>query len=615
MKFLYLASKMLCSMNKKLAKKVVVAIRLIRISPVILILMICFSAGAQTLAPSRATRWSDCLINEAPADYSLHYNFGVWGGVGDGITANDTVFANILADMSGDSAVIEFPAGNYLFRYPLVLPSHLILKGHSADSTSLMFDPLSATDLIQIRGSRTAIESPLISDVAKDSNCITPANASLFSAGDYVLLTEKDSMLVTSAWALNTTGQILRIDSISGGKIVLESPLRREFYCARNARIIKLNMKEGVVIENLKIVRMDTTTTQTSNISFEYAAHCKLKCVESLYCNFAHVDAGFSTNLMIEGCFIHEAYGYGDGGKGYGVMLEAASGQCFVTRCIFNHLRHSMILQAGANGNVFAYNYSMNPYWTDVTLPSNSAGDAVLHGNYPYCNLFEGNTVQNIVIDDSHGANGKYNTFFRNRAELYGIFMNTTVPTNDQNFIGNEITNTGFLLGNYFLSGSGHFQYGNNVKGTITPAGTGSLAEASLLYQSAPLYYFNASAWPPIGPPNALNAHHIEMQDRYNAGAFTVCSEIVTVDRTDTPLSEDVFSAYPNPCSDRLYVNIPGVFTEQPVNVELWDVNGRLVLKKDFRGVLDVSSLNEGLYFLRLSGSRAGEGKVVVIQR
>jgi hypothetical protein len=53
----------------------------------------------------------------------------------------------------------------------------------------------------------------------------------------------------------------------------------------------------------------------------------------------------------------------------------------------------------------------------------------VLHGNYPFANLFEGNINQNTVIDNSHGKNGPYNTFFRNRSELWGVVMNNSPAT------------------------------------------------------------------------------------------------------------------------------------------------------------------------------------------
>jgi hypothetical protein len=137
----------------------------------------------------------------------------------------------------------------------------------------------------------------------------------------------------------------------------------------------------------------------------EYATNCYINGVEMDSCNYAHVTFSASSHCAVRNSYFHDAYSYGGGGKGYGIMVQNTSGDCLIENNIFRHLRHSMILQAGSNGNVFGYNYSIDPYWTEVSLPSNAAGDIVLHGNYVYANLFEGNLGQQIVIDDSHGIN------------------------------------------------------------------------------------------------------------------------------------------------------------------------------------------------------------------
>ena len=89
--------------------------------------------------------------------------------------------------------------------------------------------------------------------------------------------------------------------------------------------------------------------------------------IESDKCNFAHIDAEYSSNLSISKNYFHDAHNYGSGGKAYGVILHFTSNECKIEDNIFNHLRHSMIVQAGANGNVFStYNYSIDPFWTGV---------------------------------------------------------------------------------------------------------------------------------------------------------------------------------------------------------------------------------------------------------
>ena len=69
-----------------------------------------------------------------------------------------------------------------------------------------------------------------------------------------------------------------------------------------------------------------------------------------------------------------------------------------------------MLVQAGANCNVFSYNYSLEPYQSPPLFMS----DISIHGNYPYANLFEENKVFAILADDYHGDNGPYNAIVRN---------------------------------------------------------------------------------------------------------------------------------------------------------------------------------------------------------
>ena len=100
-----------------------------------------------------------------------------------------------------------------------------------------------------------------------------------------------------------------------------------------------------------------------------------------------------------------------------------------------------MMVHIGANGNVFGYNYSIEPYqneggnWTPC--------DISIHGHYPYANLFEGNIVQEITVADYWGPAGPGNTFLRNRVEKEGITLEDS--SNYQNFIGNEIIKGGLV--------------------------------------------------------------------------------------------------------------------------------------------------------------------------
>jgi hypothetical protein len=560
----------------------------------------CILLNAQTIPVNRTVNWKQAGHYGAFMEPNNNVNFKNFGGYTDGVTANDSIFNVLLSNINtGDSTVIYFSNGTYYFNKKINLPENTILRGENIDSTILLFNLLSQNHLIEITGNATNDTSYCIADAFKDSICIKLNNTNLFLAGDFIYIIDNDSSLITSAWAVKSTGQICRIDSISGNTLFLKNAIRRNFTTAKNTFVRKLKPKKNVGIENLKIIRQDSTNTQTDNIHFEYAYNCWVKCIESINCNFAHIGARYSSNLEISSSYFHDAFDYGGNGKAYGVMLHFGTGECLISENHFNHLRHSIILQAGANGNVFGYNYSRNPFWTGVSLPSNSAGDLVLHGNYPYTNLFEGNTVQNIVIDDSHGINGNYNTFFRNRAELYGFFMNSGTPTNNQNIVGNEITNTTFPLGLYSLSGTGHFEFGNNHKGSIVPNGTNNLPEASLYLLNIPTYYQNNSAWPPIGIPNNLSEYNIEMEEIFLQGKNSLCSNEI-IPGIDVKNNVGRFILYPNPCSNFLKIELINQKKDNISEVVIYSSNGKIVYNSKETDIINVQNLSAGVYLVRI---------------
>jgi hypothetical protein len=258
------------------------------------------------------------------------------------------------------------------------------------------------------------------------------------------------------------------------------------------------------------IERIDNTAPQqTSTLFFNYSNTCWISGLALNKCTFSHIELSHSNQMRVSNCYIHDAHEYGDGGRGYGVVMHFGTGECLIENNVFEHLRHSILLQAGANGNVITYNYSHDPFWSTSSpfIPSNSAGELVLHGNYVYRNLFEMNSVQNIVIDNSHGPNGPYNTFLRNRAALFGLFFSAD-NSPSQNFIGNEIPNTSFPYSsvNYMLLGTDHFLFGNNNKGTIDPVGTEIISLNSLAYLNAPAF-LNGQALAQIGAPNTMGSY------------------------------------------------------------------------------------------------------------
>ncbi len=516
-----------------------------------------------------------------------------YGAVPDGETLNDEAIQTAIESVAANSE-IYFPAGTYKFSKPIRLKSGVVITGASPDSTVFVFDLTNPKHLIEFTGDLGAAKY-LKRSAAKGDAFLVLEDAADIAKGDIVKTAEEDEDKITSDWARGSTGQVISVKSLKSDTIFLNSALRRNYSLEKEARIVKINPIENAGIKNVRIDRLDKTENQTSNIYFNRAYNCIVKCVESYKCNFAHVDIRNSLNIEVSGSYFTEGFEYGGGGEAYGAVCHSASSECLVENNIFKRLRHSMLLQSGANGNVFAFNYSIEPYWTQVSLPSNSAGDLVLHGNYPYANLFESNVVQNIVIDNSHGINGPRNTIFRNRAESYGIFMNVSPPSDSQTFVGNEITDDSPLKGLYLLTGKGHFEYGNNVKGEITPENTSNLEIESLYLNEVPKFYENESNFPPIGISNELDEFTIEAETRYTSGLLTECaSENTSVKETATPPK---ITIAPNPTEESVYI----YRVQKPTLIQIYAAEGRKVNTIKNASRVNINNLPAGIYYLKIT--------------
>jgi hypothetical protein len=568
---------------------------------------------SQNIPASRITDWNS-PGSSAIFNFQRSVSLATYGADTSGIIASDNALQKAITALQGSGEVF-IPKGTYLFKQTIVLPDSIIIQGEVDASTkaSLVRFKLSPginSHGIRITGQETNTNYNVTYPLVQGNQKLYVSQPTLFTSGDFIkLYTYDDSLLVNDNWALHATGQIFQIMKIEGDSLVLNKPFRRSYSGNRLPVIFKIRPRKQVHIKCIKLERIDTsTTTQTANIYIGFAADCSISGVESNNCNFAHIDIQNSTRITIDKSYFKDGISYGSGGKAYGIMLQYSTGDCYIHQNNFEHLRHSMLLQVGANGNVFAYNYSRSPFWSEGLLPSNSAGDMVLHGNYVYMNLFEGNVVQNIVIDNSHGINGPYNTFYRNRAELYGIFMNNSPASNSQNFIGNQVTNTtSFLLGLYALQGTNHFQYGNIVKGTVMPNSSGEPVTSTLFNYSFSTFYQYLSTIPPIKNSNwQSNTPLIESAYRYSVSSKkSICNDIVYIPTAvnEKSISGKVFDIYPNPFTDEFTIRNKSEKSDYQLNI--YNALGRLIQTyplNDESKTIDTRNLNSGIYFLTVDG-------------
>lgn len=550
-----------------------------------------------------------------------------FGAVADGVTDDRPAVLAAIASLNGEAGVVFFPAGTYRIASTVSIPSGAVLRGESATQTFIKFDMNGAAiDGFSIAGNVGSTQVPVLSGYQKGSFqlMLDAVYEGVFAAGDYVELRQSNGSWDTNpaTWATYSVGQVVKITEVSGTTLTLERALRIDYDVALNPHLRKITPKSEVGIECMNIERIDEPDNGAGyNILFSNAVNCWVKGIESAKSVGSHVMIENSANIEVRTSYFHHAFTYdGSGTRGYGVTLNNHSGDCLIENNIFRYLRHAMMTKHGANGNVFAYNYSLEPY--RVEMPTSAAADISLHGHFSYANLFEGNIVQNIMIDHYWGPSGPYNTFFRNRAELYGIVMTNDngYASNMQNFVGNECPNTGLFLGNYVITGSNHIQHGNNIRGTVTPSGTQQVDDVSYYLSGQPGFWQNAGTWPTLGYPNAGNSGTIPAKERYNAGGdVTICFDEIITHAENHFSSRGNFSVFPNPFTNEFSLNFESAENEN-ILLSLHDVSGKTVFEKNIavakgENQIYLSGLNDlskGIYILKIQAKTFSKTEKVI---
>lgn len=500
-----------------------------KIGSIVMMLSMVYIASAQLIPASRRADWTSAGRQSALPSASLWKDIMAFGGNKTGTADNTAAINNAIASLSGATGVVYFPAGTYLFNSSINVPSNVIIKGASSDSTVFNFNlGGSVVNSFNVTGSASSSSIAVTSSVTKGTTSLTLANASGINAGDYIEFRVDGGGFMTSSWAMDDLAQICKVSAVAGNTITIAKPLRWHFNLSTNPRVYTMSPVQNVGFECFKITRLDTAVDQTTLLSFTRAANCWVKGVEGYKTIFSHVQFSKSIHCEVTESYFHHAWDYGGNGRGYGVCLQSSTSECLVQNTIFEHLRHSMLLQSGANGNVLAYNFSTDPYWVNTTTPINSAGEITLHGNFPFANLMEGNIVDNIVIDNSHGANGPFNTVFRNRAANWGIFMNSGAG-DSTNIVNNEMSKTSntylFIpISTYILTGNGNYTYGNNQNNATQPAGTASPPDGASYYLASTPTWFTTGSLPNIGYSSALNSGNIPAKQRFNAATTGRCA-------------------------------------------------------------------------------------------
>src|SRR5690606_35956445 len=333
-----------------------------------------------------------------------------------------------------------------------------------------------------------------------------------FVAGNLIEITQdndpdvyQDGSHGYQSWTDRQTAMMNEIVSVSGTDITFKHPLLLEFSDTTNPKIRAQTPVYRAGVETLTIDRIvDDSGGTGNNIVLLAAMQCWVKDIWSEKTYERHITLNRSLQCEIRGNVLNDTWLDG-GGQGYGVAVENRSTLTLVEDNSASGLRHSYVVQAGATGNVIAYNFSRAPYSSECS--SCLFADLLAHGSLGNYSLFEGNKGAQLYFDNIHGSN-PYTTAFRN----YVARPKSSYPGIDVAKTSKWCSLIGNVVGNLSVSGeaidvatevaattivTGNLD-GNHGLVDWDPAYDTTLPDS--FYLGAKPAFFGSKPWPLFGP-------------------------------------------------------------------------------------------------------------------
>lgn len=423
------------------------------------LLLILFSIHANAANPIPSGRMIDWLpgisggtlptfstvIDMSAAPYSV---------VGDGTTDNSAKIASAITAASAGTR-LQFPAGNFKFTAQIFVDKALEIVGAGTNAGGTRFTMYDATTTsggsIYFRGYSSSTYAT-VGAVNRGQTVITLADASAISTNSWVIVMQDNSAAYLEGnvpGGLTTTSayyhkQWVKVLSKAGNVLTIDRPLFLTYGNGTlNTRVQRMVPLVGAGIRDIYVHQLGT---RDSTINMFQTVGCFVSGVRSTNANFHHVSLDNSYQATIQNNHWNKATTYGQGG--YGISVTGST-DCLVQNNIMPHLRHSIIIQNGAAGNVVFANYSDSMY--DVNGDGNAANylmpDYEIHGGNANFNLVTMNKGQRGGQDDYWGINHN-NTWYRNHftrvhkekgnqinSGLVAFFLNALNSSN--NIVGN----------------------------------------------------------------------------------------------------------------------------------------------------------------------------------
>jgi hypothetical protein len=431
---------------------------MVKSSLVVTLILFCLLPCSQGQVPSsRTVDWTRAGIPGGipSANWPICQTISPSGGADDSVTIQ-----NAIASCAAGS-VVKLKAGTFtlhrssrvcpglsddgtrgVFRAGLCLNKGVVLRGSGPDQTVLNYgDGASIVSLgLTFLSSSQVVATTVTSGATKGSTQLKLSSTSGLSVGSFIVVSQTNptdpadgNPLVSVngyGGACNYCGhdlpnsvmtQIEKITAVNGTTITVEIPLYFDY--TNGPFIYPLTMVQNAGLEDL---RLQPTASSGSggyykNIDLESCAYCWVHNVETdKAVDLANIYLSDVYSTEISNNYLNDGYNH-NSGLSYGIYLVYRASNNLVQNNIIRKARHSTPTEGGSSGNVFAYNYAIDPYMGEYP---NSLPETQSHGAHSFMNLYEGNVYPNIEFDFTHGS-ASHHTIWRNYVNLTSTNPNT----------------------------------------------------------------------------------------------------------------------------------------------------------------------------------------------
>ena len=502
------------------------------------------TSGTYTLAVDRSAQWSNAGMLSQGGIPSASWPVCNSTPMTPSGTGDDSAQINSEIGQCAAGTVVELGAGTFLMgqgKY-IAINKGVVLRGAGAGTTILKNPrnafatssnqaPADQTPIVIVGPGRwvnpdgdarcagpTAYQTQymqlLSADGVQGSYSVTVANASIFSAGQMVLLDETSgaawqpdvAQLSTSIWASpdyavswqrhnpassvddpiatavtpsasnNYAGsgsgsdaacwfsrqdrpqnEIKEIASVSGNTLTLTSPLTKAYRTSHYAELTTYTGSNAPLV-NAGLEQVTLLGGGDGGVRFENTRYSWARNIEVTEWYDAGVAIENSFRDELRDSYIHDAAWAEPGGAGYAISLAAGSSEALIENNIVVKTNKVIVARSSAAGSAVGYNYMDDGYiatdegWIEIGLnASHMVGSHMV--------LFEGNQSFNIDSDDTHG-NSTYMVYFRN--------YTTTVRASFQSdYTGNTINDAAGSSGPKRAAGAMTYSYWMSYVGNV----------------------------------------------------------------------------------------------------------------------------------------------------